>query len=106
MFNIYFTYILIYILMNVFNLHSFFLLYIFIFKINIALKMGAKYNPKWTNSSTHLICTVKGTPKYNEVKGNIYISYIIFFILLQIYIYKLYIFLIHNHDVNNIIYNF
>lgn len=36
---------------------------------NLALKMGAKYNPKWTNSSTHLICTVKGTPKYNEVKA-------------------------------------
>ncbi|ORX82595.1 hypothetical protein BCR32DRAFT_292535 [Anaeromyces robustus] len=34
----------------------------------LALEMGAKYHPKWIDSSTHLICAVKGTPKYNEVK--------------------------------------
>jgi len=33
--------------------------------------MGAEYQSKWTNTSTHLICSIKGTPKYNEVKGNI-----------------------------------
>jgi len=31
--------------------------------------MGAKYEPQWSDSSTHLICPIKGTPKYNEVKG-------------------------------------
>ncbi|OUM68157.1 hypothetical protein PIROE2DRAFT_4153, partial [Piromyces sp. E2] len=35
---------------------------------NLAIEMGAKYEPQWSDSSTHLICPIKGTPKYNEVK--------------------------------------
>jgi len=35
---------------------------------NLATEMGAEYQSKWTNTSTHLICSIKGTPKYNEVK--------------------------------------
>ncbi|ORX45204.1 hypothetical protein BCR36DRAFT_585814 [Piromyces finnis] len=35
---------------------------------NLVIEMGAKYEPQWTDSATHLICPIKGTPKYNEVK--------------------------------------
>ncbi|XP_055842603.1 DNA repair protein XRCC1 [Episyrphus balteatus] len=36
---------------------------------NKALALGAKYKGDWDNSSTHLICAFKNTPKYNQVKG-------------------------------------
>ena len=35
----------------------------------IGLSMGGQYRPDWTSDSTHLICSVPNTPKYNQVKG-------------------------------------
>jgi DNA-repair protein XRCC1 len=29
--------------------------------------LGAKYNPEWTPTTTHLICAIAGTPKAVQV---------------------------------------
>ncbi|XP_031626319.1 DNA repair protein XRCC1 [Contarinia nasturtii] len=34
------------------------------------VEMGAKYQPDWNKSCTHLICAFKNTPKYKQVKGS------------------------------------
>ena len=34
----------------------------------LALEMGAKYEPDWSDSCTHLICAFANTPKFNTVK--------------------------------------
>jgi DNA-repair protein XRCC1 len=33
----------------------------------MGLDLGAKYNPEWTPSTTHLICAVADTPKAKQV---------------------------------------
>lgn len=36
---------------------------------DLALSMGAKYEPSWSERCTHLICAFANTPKYKEVIG-------------------------------------
>lgn len=36
---------------------------------DIGLSMGGKYRPDWSSDSTHLICAMSNTPKFNQVKG-------------------------------------
>lgn len=35
----------------------------------LGVALGAQYSPDWSTTSTHLICSVPNTPKYNQVKG-------------------------------------